>query len=49
MASNFSYNLLENVHIDLAAPTETGTSYLVKGDYQYFHYGCDGYMDAVSV
>lgn len=42
-------HFLQNVHLGLPDPTLTGKSYLVRGNYSYFHYGCDGYSDAVSV
>lgn len=45
----YKYNLFKNVHLHLDNPTEHGKSYLVKGDYTYFHYGCDQYNDVVSI
>ncbi|XP_044735117.1 ufm1-specific protease 1 [Chrysoperla carnea] len=38
-------NLLENVHIGLEAPSNHGLTNLVKGDYLYYHYLCDGLDD----
>lgn len=45
--TTYKYNLLKNVHLHLKNPTENGKSFLVKGDYTYFHYGCDGHNDVV--
>lgn len=41
-------NLLENVHIGLEAPSNHGLTSLVKGDYFYYHYLCDGLDDRVT-
>ena len=40
-------DLLPNVHLDLSPPGEKVL--LVKGDYLYFHYICDGVDDRVSI
>ncbi|XP_063225005.1 ufm1-specific protease 1 [Bacillus rossius redtenbacheri] len=37
--------LAVNVHENLKPPTESGKSYLVRGSYTYYHYGCDGVSD----
>lgn len=44
----YKYDLFRNVHLHLPNPTEHGRSFLVKGPYTYFHYGCDGYNDVVT-
>lgn len=44
MLVNYSNNLLKNVHESLAAP-ESGKTFLIQGDYDYWHYGCDGFND----
>lgn len=46
---NYQYELFKNVHLHLDQPTGHGKSYLVKGNFTYFHYGCDGFNDVVSV
>lgn len=39
-------NLVKNVHLDLKFPHENIQKYaIVQGDYQYFHYVCDGVDD----
>lgn len=45
--NNFDIDLLENVHLGLANPTTNGETYLVKGNYKYYHYGCDNIKDRV--
>jgi hypothetical protein len=37
---------LKNVHLPLIQQTET--ELCVAGDYEYYHYNCDGFKDAVS-
>ncbi|KAL6263786.1 hypothetical protein P5V15_003869 [Pogonomyrmex californicus] len=44
MTVNYSHNLLKNVHENLALP-DNGETFLVQGDYEYWHYGCDGFND----
>ncbi|XP_071565454.1 ufm1-specific protease 1 [Temnothorax nylanderi] len=44
MTVNYSGNLLKNVHVNLALP-DNGETFLVQGDYEYWHYGCDGFND----
>ncbi|XP_014474432.1 PREDICTED: ufm1-specific protease 1 [Dinoponera quadriceps] len=44
MTVNCSTNLLKNVHEDLALP-DNGETYLIQGQYEYWHYGCDGFND----
>lgn len=44
MTVDYSSDLLRNVHRDIPAP-EGGQSFLVRGDYEYWHYGCDGFND----
>ena len=42
------YKLLENVHRDIPLPFKVSKEeviYSVKGDYTYWHYGCDGFDD----
>ena len=46
MIVDYSNDLLRNVHRDISAP-EGGQSFLVRGDYEYWHYGCDGFNDKV--
>lgn len=41
-------NLLENVHNNLTFPSDRGKLYLVKGNYQYYHYLCDKHDDRVG-
>lgn len=41
-------DLLTNVHVGLSTPTENGETYLVKGTYKYYHYGCDNVNDKVK-
>lgn len=48
MQKNYNYELYKNIHLNIDDPTAHGKSYLVKGDYQYFHYFCDGYDDVVQ-
>ncbi|KOC60029.1 Ufm1-specific protease 1 [Habropoda laboriosa] len=44
MTVDYSSDLLKNVHRNVSPP-EVGTSFLVKGEYDYWHYGCDGFND----
>ncbi|XP_011874219.1 PREDICTED: ufm1-specific protease 1 [Vollenhovia emeryi] len=44
MAVDYSSNLLKNVHENLASP-DSGETFLVRGHYEYWHYGCDGFDD----
>ncbi|XP_024946467.1 ufm1-specific protease 1 isoform X2 [Cephus cinctus] len=44
MSNDYSMSLLKNVHKDLPLP-EPGETFLVRGDYEYWHYGCDGFND----
>ncbi|XP_021208437.1 probable Ufm1-specific protease 1 [Bombyx mori] len=37
-------NLLVNIHESLVSK-QTGKSYLIKGNYEYYHYLCDGFDD----
>lgn len=46
MTVDYSSDLLRNVHRDIPAP-EVGQSFFVQGDYEYWHYGCDGFNDKV--
>lgn len=48
MTVNYSSNLLKNVHENLASP-DSGETFLVQGDYDYWHYGCDGFNDRVII
>ena len=40
-------SLLTNPHTALLPPDNAGPTHLVKGDYLYYHYGCDGFDDRV--
>ncbi|XP_053677239.1 probable Ufm1-specific protease 1 [Anopheles nili] len=40
-----SKNLLLNVHSNLEPPKPDGSTVLMRGNYQYYHYGCDGFQD----
>ena len=42
-------SLLKNIHLDMEAPGPQHHVSLVKGDYQYWHYCCDGCDDRVCV
>ncbi|KAH0952962.1 hypothetical protein HN011_010821 [Eciton burchellii] len=44
MTLNYSSNSLKNVHRNLDPPNN-GETFLVKGDYEYWHYNCDGFDD----
>ncbi|XP_049815423.1 ufm1-specific protease 1 isoform X1 [Schistocerca nitens] len=37
--------LLSDVHVGLKNVTDCGTINYVKGTYDYYHYGCDGFSD----
>ncbi|EDS25734.1 conserved hypothetical protein [Culex quinquefasciatus] len=37
--------LLLNVHSNLEPPKPDGSTYLMNGNYHYYHYGCDGFQD----
>ena len=39
---------LSDVHIGLPTPDSCSECHLVKGMYQYYHYGCDGQNDMVG-
>lgn len=41
-------DLLLNVHSNLEPPKPDGSTYLMRGNYHYYHYGCDGFQDVVS-
>ncbi len=42
MNLHLSGNLLSNIHLDIPFPPgEVVTSEVVRGDYEYWHYGCD--------
>jgi len=45
--TDYSANLLQNVHEGIKSPTAAGTATLIQGAYQYYHYGCDGFNDKV--
>uniref|UniRef100_A0A182IPT8 UFSP1/2/DUB catalytic domain-containing protein n=1 Tax=Anopheles atroparvus TaxID=41427 RepID=A0A182IPT8_ANOAO len=38
-------SLLLNVHSNLEPPKPDGSTYLMRGNYHYYHYGCDGFQD----
>ncbi|KZC13453.1 PREDICTED: ufm1-specific protease 1 [Dufourea novaeangliae] len=44
MFADYTSSLLKNVHRELLPP-EPGQSFLIRGDYEYWHYGCDGFND----
>lgn len=44
---DYTEHLLQNVHEDVVPPTTDGTTTLIQGSYQYYHYGCDGLNDRV--
>ncbi|XP_012258775.2 ufm1-specific protease 1 isoform X2 [Athalia rosae] len=47
MTNNYAITtktLIQNVHLGLPKP-ENGDTFLVKGDYEYWHYSCDGVID----
>lgn len=44
---DYRVNLLKNVHEKLPLPEPTGDTFLIRGDYEYWHYGCDGFNDKV--
>lgn len=44
---DYRESLLKNVHVNLPLPESTGETILVRGDYEYWHYGCDGFDDKV--
>ena len=41
---------LKNIHVGLEPPKDVivDSIHLVKGDYLYYHYGCDGFDDRVN-
>lgn len=44
--------LLKNVHIGIAeeiSNVNKGKTFLVSGNYEYYHYLCDGFDDRVSL
>ncbi|XP_033219626.1 ufm1-specific protease 1 [Belonocnema kinseyi] len=45
MTLNYCESLLKNVHKGLPLPDSKGETFFVKGDYDYWHYGCDGFND----
>lgn len=44
---DYSENLLKNVHEKLPLPELIGDTFLIRGDYEYWHYECDGFNDKV--
>ncbi|XP_076682867.1 UFM1 specific peptidase 1 isoform X2 [Andrena cerasifolii] len=44
MTVDYTRDLLRNVHRGILPP-EPGESFLIRGDYEYWHYGCDGFND----
>lgn len=48
MTVSYSSDLLKNVHEHLALP-DNGETFLVQGQYEYWHYGCDGFNDKVCI
>ncbi|KAH8297167.1 hypothetical protein KR044_005794, partial [Drosophila immigrans] len=44
----YSYALYEDVHLTLPAPSQhiRGETMQTRGHFNYFHYGCDGTLDA---
>ena len=45
--TNYSTNLLQTVHESVPLP-KTGEVFYCKGEYEYWHYSCDGFNDQVS-
>lgn len=45
MKEDYKYSLLENVHLYVKPPSESGKTYLTQGNFSYFHYKCDNYDD----
>uniref|UniRef100_A0A182WKB5 Uncharacterized protein n=1 Tax=Anopheles minimus TaxID=112268 RepID=A0A182WKB5_9DIPT len=41
-------SLLLNVHSNLEPPKPDGNTFLMRGNYHYYHYGCDGFQDMVA-
>lgn len=41
-------NLIKNIHEGVDPPSQEGETVLVKGQYDYWHYKCDGVDDRVS-
>ncbi|XP_055939674.1 ufm1-specific protease 1-like [Argiope bruennichi] len=41
----YKKNLLENVHFGLKLPANESQSSLIRGNYLYYHYKCDGFND----
>ncbi|KAG7199557.1 hypothetical protein KM043_014168 [Ampulex compressa] len=44
MVIDYTTNLLKNIHEGVPVP-DAGETRLVQGDYEYWHYGCDGFND----
>ncbi|XP_062129546.1 probable Ufm1-specific protease 1 [Drosophila sulfurigaster albostrigata] len=42
----YSYALFEDVHLALSAAPGQGETLQTRGHFNYFHYGCDGTIDA---
>ncbi|XP_045126809.1 ufm1-specific protease 1-like [Portunus trituberculatus] len=42
---DYSARLQSNVHLGLATPEDAEETVTVRGDYLYYHYGCDGFDD----
>lgn len=40
-------SLLTNIHETAAISKDTGQTYTVTGNYEYYHYLCDGFDDRV--
>lgn len=43
-----THDLLQIKPSEIQRPTKNGKTYYAKGDFTYFHYGCDNYNDVVS-
>lgn len=35
--------------LSIPRPTKNGKTYYARGEFDYFHYGCDGINDIVSI
>lgn len=42
------YQLLKICPTLIESPTQSGKTYYSKGEFTYYHYGCDGHIDVVG-
>ncbi|KAM7343727.1 UFM1 specific peptidase 1 [Cochliomyia hominivorax] len=45
MAKSYEYQLLHNLIEQIPLAIHEGQTYLTRGDFTYYHYGCDGQQD----